>query len=613
MGLFGPTPQEVAQAQNAQGMGMAMQQANVDPLMIPAMWAGRAGQQFGNAINGMLGYQDPMMDKARRARQAQQMTDQMGIDINTDPVNYYRAAQKNLIDVGLHDMAAEIEPLAMKAQQQVLEAEQVDTARGKKAEEARQAKDYQSVLAEAYDSYNQGSATEARKLTNGPSGEGQLDANGNLIADSVGIMGGGTPDQDPNFYRNYLIPMLREKRLFGQMKEAMTSLAALEKDQNATRTPLTKLQQERDALKKQRESYGKIKNPSEVALGKMKDLDDQIAEINAAIQKQNAESSGGAGTAAERAYAILGEYENKAKRGEVITPEDEAKIAAAKGILGRKTMSIDPNTGKMYAEQAFSMDAYPNVMGGRYLRPSAGVAPPQSGAPGMPSVGSQGPAMPRPQGQAPRIPVNQLPSLEGGRKPIDQGTETKLNAMGAQYSGLQRMLDTFNPDYVGFMLDTAGEGAFQAGRRGVSQWKDMAEWHQAYEDFVADVRKDRFGQTLTGNELANFEKYKIKFSDTPQIAKDNLQRQFNILQGAMERQLNAIDKSGQNGAQARALLGIPETKPSNPQDVQGSREVPPPVITVPKNARNNNGVMEWEDNQYMYRKLPDGRVQRKAR
>jgi hypothetical protein len=145
--------------------------------------------------------------------------------------------------------------------------------------------------------------------------------------------------------------------------------------------------------------------------------------------------------------------------------------------------------------------------------------------------------------------------LEGGRKPLGPDDEKRLSKMGEGVSQLISIDKMFKPEYVGFGTELVGKSALALDRRTGMGNAERADWHQRYEQWASDVRAEKFGLSLTGNELENFEKYKVRLSDTPEVAKKNIKRQMESIKNAVRRQRDAINSSGQNLQQADALIG----------------------------------------------------------
>lgn len=110
--LFGPSPEEVAMMQSQQGQQDAMGWAQL-PAGRGAVAAGAmAGQALGGIAGRVLGGQDPMQAKAQKLQAAQQEAEaqaqSMGIDLASNPKDYYKVAAQTLQKYGLIDEAQNV-------------------------------------------------------------------------------------------------------------------------------------------------------------------------------------------------------------------------------------------------------------------------------------------------------------------------------------------------------------------------------------------------------------------------------------------------------------------------------------------------------------------------
>ena len=86
LGLF-TTPEQYQQNQLAQARSRAFQEVQLDPFQQAALGARTAGYQFGQAVGGALGGQDPQL---QRITQRQQLASQLD---QSKPESYMRVAQ----------------------------------------------------------------------------------------------------------------------------------------------------------------------------------------------------------------------------------------------------------------------------------------------------------------------------------------------------------------------------------------------------------------------------------------------------------------------------------------------------------------------------------------
>ena len=97
LGLF-TTPQQYQQNQLAQARSRAFQEVQLDPFQQAALGARTAGYQFGQAVGGALGGQDPQLQIISRRQQLLSQLDQ------SDPMSYRRVA-KMASDAGDQELA----------------------------------------------------------------------------------------------------------------------------------------------------------------------------------------------------------------------------------------------------------------------------------------------------------------------------------------------------------------------------------------------------------------------------------------------------------------------------------------------------------------------------
>lgn len=86
--LFGITPESYQQAQNQALQAEALKFAQLDPMQQAQMSAYMAGSRIGTGIGGLLGAEDPELERIRQSQQLLQ-----GVDLN-DPASLRAAAQQ---------------------------------------------------------------------------------------------------------------------------------------------------------------------------------------------------------------------------------------------------------------------------------------------------------------------------------------------------------------------------------------------------------------------------------------------------------------------------------------------------------------------------------------
>ena len=115
LGLF-TTPEQYQQNQLAQARSRAFQEVQLDPFQQAALGARTAGYQFGQAVGGALGGQDPQL---QRITQRQQL---LGMIDPSNPDSYAQAIQAAL-QTGDQEAAFLLRNEMMKAKQQAQEQE----------------------------------------------------------------------------------------------------------------------------------------------------------------------------------------------------------------------------------------------------------------------------------------------------------------------------------------------------------------------------------------------------------------------------------------------------------------------------------------------------------
>lgn len=104
-GLFGPTPEEIQSAVRAQGQKLAFDYAQLPAGRVGVAAMANAGQNFGQAAQAALGYQDPAVKRAMLMEDARKEVDGAGLDLVNNPEEYTAAVAQALMKRGLHDEA----------------------------------------------------------------------------------------------------------------------------------------------------------------------------------------------------------------------------------------------------------------------------------------------------------------------------------------------------------------------------------------------------------------------------------------------------------------------------------------------------------------------------
>jgi len=111
LGLF-TTPEQYQQNQLAQVRSRAFQEVQLDPFQQAALGARTAGYQFGQAVGGALGGQDPQLQLIARRQQLLGQLDR------SDPMSYRRVA-KMASDAGDQELAQSVAEAGRKAESEL--------------------------------------------------------------------------------------------------------------------------------------------------------------------------------------------------------------------------------------------------------------------------------------------------------------------------------------------------------------------------------------------------------------------------------------------------------------------------------------------------------------
>jgi hypothetical protein len=164
-------------------------------------------------------------------------------------------------------------------------------------------------------------------------------------------------------------------------------------------------------------------------------------------------------------------------------------------------------------------------------------------------------------------------------KPINFGDSTKLADRATGVDKLVGLYDTFKPEYAGYGTNAVGEVAvFAAGKQSDENSVALYQWWQNYQNNVNKVRNDLFGSALTAPEKAEFEKAMVtKGMDSAQ-AQANLRRQAEEASKAYDKLEKVLRVGGFSKAQLDALKPIPplssfvvEGVNTNPNNLTGGR------------------------------------------
>ena len=129
MGLFGPTPNEILQSQQAADQALALRQSQFAPGHGLMYQAASAGQRAGRSLAGLFGIEDPALSEAKKMEELKAAVASQW-DGN-DPLEAYKIFAKEASARGLTQAA-----LGAATQVKAFEAEREKTALGKRKIEA---------------------------------------------------------------------------------------------------------------------------------------------------------------------------------------------------------------------------------------------------------------------------------------------------------------------------------------------------------------------------------------------------------------------------------------------------------------------------------------------
>jgi hypothetical protein len=180
--------------------------------------------------------------------------------------------------------------------------------------------------------------------------------------------------------------------------------------------------------------------------------------------------------------------------------------------------------------------------------------------------------------------VEQLPS----------GLEKTLENVGKANVALNRANQTRSPNFfgiapsdaiadlivsgvekglpVGDIMKSLGVNAPKVTREAVDWWKD-------YASFVAQVRNQLFGATLTPREAGDFRKFTIGPATDPKVADNYFKNQIQIINTAVERERRKGAARGVSRETLSAYLDTPQDEPTAPAG-EGAGGPRPPTINT---------------------------------
>lgn len=195
------------------------------------------------------------------------------------------------------------------------------------------------------------------------------------------------------------------------------------------------------------------------------------------------------------------------------------------------------------------------------------------------------------------MPQDAVPAADGGQgggagaaRPVEQGgarirprgpqrvlsaqDRRQLSEAGAQASSFQDLVNGFRDDYGGFVSDFVGETANAIARRTPGE-SPRADWWSQYQERKNIVRNQLFGSALTATEKAEFDRAAISPGQSPEVIRQNLERQRRAALSAARRLGLALSEAGYNRREIEAALGMEIPQEEAPAARPGRGDRPP--------------------------------------
>jgi len=137
--------------------------------------------------------------------------------------------------------------------------------------------------------------------------------------------------------------------------------------------------------------------------------------------------------------------------------------------------------------------------------------------------------------------------------------QNRLDVASRAVNSQHAILDDFDDKYGGSVFETWGELKNWAAKNipGMPEdQKKAATWWQQYQDFKSDVRHGRFGAALTRYEIGEWAKQDIQPGMQPDMIRARLEKQFEVIQGALQRKAQSLMKQGYSPEAIEAQLGF---------------------------------------------------------
>jgi hypothetical protein len=168
--------------------------------------------------------------------------------------------------------------------------------------------------------------------------------------------------------------------------------------------------------------------------------------------------------------------------------------------------------------------------------------------------------------------------IEAANKPtrveqLPSGLEKTLEKVSAANIALNRANQARKPEFFGIApLDTVADAIVSGvekdlpvgdimrmvGVNAPKVTKEAVDWWKDYQSFVAQVRNNLFGATLTPREAGDFRKFNVGPATAPDVAENYFNRQVEIVKNAVERERAKGRARGVSEETLSAYLDLPE-------------------------------------------------------
>jgi hypothetical protein len=470
LGLF-TTPEQYQQNQLAQFQNRAAQEVQLNPFQQAALGARTAGYQFGQAVGGALGGQDPQLQKITQRQQLLGMIDP------SNPDSYAQAIQMAL-QGGDQEAAFLLRNEMMKAKEQSAIAE----ARGFEREKF--------LLDRGTGIRDRGMAANALELS-----KGLIKADGTVDEAIYNeLLGYGKIGTD--------IIEQRLKATQGLESQQVQNLAKTLFKADGTRDPVVEKQLSTTVAGR------KILNdfaPQTKELKKGEKLAER--QPNGTWKVVPLEGIPAQTTTSDNAIQSL-------IAGKAIHPT----VLPYAQQLARNFVNLDFEDQNVLMEKLTRI----NNDAQKYASEKDARAQSRETSNSLKDLNIQLAELKLKEAQA-----KSLQAADG--KEIKFAEGTKLASQAAGVDKLVDLSETFKPAYSGYPTDAAGTVAvLVAGKLSDPESVDLYQWWQGYQDHVNRVRNELFGAALTAPEKAEFEKAMVTKGMSPTQAQANLKRQADI-------------------------------------------------------------------------------------